>query len=121
MKIILIVEDESTLSNALSKKIEKEGFEVEVAKDGILGLSKLEKKEYDLILLDILMPNMNGLTMLDKMRETTNNKDVPVIVLSNLEDPSFMAQAMELGSLDYLVKSDWSLEDIILKIKEKIA
>jgi DNA-binding response OmpR family regulator len=121
MKKILIVEDEQSLSHVLSEKIQKEGYAVKVASDGFKGLAALKEDNYDLILLDVLMPNMNGLAMLDEVRKSSGHPDIPVIIISNLQDPSLMTQALELNSLDYLVKSDWSLSDIVAKIKERLS
>ena len=119
MKKILIVEDEILLSGVLAKKLKSEGFEVESVKNGLEGLEKLNKDEFDLILLDVVMPEMDGITMLKKVRNSTNNPEIPVIMISNLEDPATIIQAIGLNSFDYLVKSDWSLSDIVLKVKER--
>ncbi len=119
MKNILIVEDEPLLLNVLSKKLKSEGFKVKSVENGLEGLEKLEKEQFDLILLDVVMPEMDGITMLKKVRSSSHNSEIPVIMISNLEDPVIIAQAISLNSFDYLVKSDWSLSEIVSKIKER--
>lgn len=115
MKKILVVEDEKPLSIALTKKLKKEGFEVDVAGNGEEGLSKFNQFKPDLILLDIVMPVMDGLTMLEKLRETS---DVPVIILTNLSSPDKIYSAIKSGSYEYLTKLNYSLEDVINKVKK---
>lgn len=120
MKKILIIEDEPSLAEALKEKLTKEKFDVAVAKDGQEGLTMSLKIKPDLILLDIVMPVMDGLTMLEKLRQDKWGKKVPVIILSNLNEADKTAEAMKSGVYDYLVKSDWKLEDLVKKVREKI-
>lgn len=119
-KKILIIEDEETLLSVLSKKLEKEGFQVVKAKNGEEGLSVFVKEQPDLILLDIIMPVMDGMEMLKRLRETEKGKDVPVVILTNLSEAGKTAEALEQGVFDYLVKSDWKLADLVEKIKQRI-
>ena len=119
-KKILIIEDEPSLREALNDKFSQEGFEVEQAPDGELGLSLALGTKPDLILLDIIMPKLDGISMLEQLREDERGKHIPVIILTNLSDNEKLAKAMELGSHDYLVKTDWKLEDVVKKVKEKI-
>jgi len=116
---ILVVEDEHSLAAALKDKLSKEGFLVIEAKNGEEGLEAVKKESPDLILLDIVMPKMDGLTMLEKCREELD-RDVPVIMLTNLSDKFRVAKSLNEGAYDYLIKSDWSLEDIVKRIKEKL-
>ncbi|MFA6594394.1 MAG: response regulator [Candidatus Buchananbacteria bacterium] len=120
MKKILIIEDEPSLAEALRQKLTKEKFDAVVAKDGQEGLVTALKNKPDLILLDIVMPVMDGLTMLEKLRQDKWGKNVPVIILSNLNEADKTAEAMAKGVYDYLVKSDWKLEDLVKKVREKI-
>lgn len=120
MNKILVVEDESALSSALKDKLTREGFEVTVAKDGQEGLSRALADHPDLILLDIVMPVMDGMTMLYALRKDPWGKNVTVILLTNLFDTEKIAQSLERGVYDYLVKSDWTLEDIVKKVKLKL-
>ncbi|MBT3538876.1 response regulator [Candidatus Parcubacteria bacterium] len=117
-KKILIVEDEKSLLEALKRKFSSEKFAVFEAKNGEEGLEMALKEHPDLILLDIVMPKMDGITVLGKLREDSWGKDAKVIILSNLSDATKVSEASKQGSFDYLVKSDWRIEDVVKKAKE---
>ena len=117
-KRVLIVEDEPPELRALVDKFSREGFEALEAKNGEEGLNLALETHPDLILLDIVMPKMDGLTMLKKLREDEWGRGVPVIVLTNLSDGDKARDAIYHGVYDYLVKADWKLEDVIKKVKE---
>lgn len=117
---ILIVEDEVSQRNALHDKLVREGFTIFEAKDGQAGLEVALREHPDLILLDIVMPVMDGLTMLHTLRIDDWGKDVPVIILTNLSEAEKVAESLERGVYDYLVKSDWKLEDIAKKVRLKL-
>jgi len=119
-KIILIVEDEKPLMNALFAKLTKEGYGLLRATDGEEGLKMALKKKPDLILTDIIMPVMDGITMLGHLREDDWGKNVPVIILTNLSDEIRLKEAQDNNVNDYLVKSDWKISDVAAKVKEKI-
>lgn len=119
-KKILVVEDELSLLQALELKLTKEGFHVVSAHNGQEGLAVAIQEHPDLILLDIIMPIMDGLTMLKKLREYPPAKDTPVIILTNLTGSEKVAEALENESFDFLVKSDWRLEDVVKKVREKL-
>jgi CheY-like chemotaxis protein len=120
-KKILIVEDEAPLRNAVSDILAFEGFTVFQGKNGQEGLDIALREHPDLILLDLMMPVMDGLTMLEKLRADPGyGKVASVILLTNLNDPDKVAQATEAGSYDFLVKSDWNIEDVVKKIKERL-
>ncbi len=117
-KHILIIEDDSLLRGVLRDELEREDFQVSEARDGKIGLEMATDNGYDLILLDIVMPNKDGLTVLRQLRQEDHGKKVPVILLSNLNDPEKVAEAMLDDYVhDYLVKSDWSLADVTKKVK----
>ena len=118
MSKILIVEDDKPLVDALNKKLIKSGFEIVLAYNGEEGLEKIKTENPDLILLDIVMPVMDGITMLKELRKT--DKDTPVIILSNLSGDDKLSEALASGSHDYLVKTNYTLEEIINKIKETL-
>lgn len=118
--IIEIVEEDAPLRNVLKDKLIREGFDVLEAKNGKQGLDVALRNHPDLILLDILMPVMNGITMLKKLRKDAWGKNVKVIMLTNLSENEKVADAMMQGSHDYFVKSDWKIDDIVAKIKEKL-
>jgi len=119
-KTILIVEDEISLCNALRDKFAGEGFSVLSAKDGEEGLKLALSERPDLILLDIIMPVMDGITMLAKLREDTWGNNAKVIILTNLSDNEKVAEALARGSYDYLVKSNWKIEDVVAKVCERL-
>jgi len=119
-KKILIVEDEEALKMSLRRKFTGEGFEIVEASDGEEGLKVAEAEKPDLILLDIVMPVMDGMTMLKKLRQKKFGQDMPVVLLTNLADTDEVNQAMELNVFDYLVKSNWDIEDVVVKVKDKL-
>lgn len=117
MPKILIVEDELTLQTVLVDKFKNEGFLVTSAKDGREGLSSALADHPDLILLDILLPIMDGMTMLSELRKDPWGKDVPVIMLTNLSETEKVSESLRQGVYNYLIKSSWKLEDIVAKVK----
>lgn len=119
-KKILIVEDESDMREALHDKLTLEGFNVLESNNGEEGLETALREHPDLILLDIIMPKMGGLEMLEKLQTDAWGKDAKVIVLTNLVDNNQVARAVKKGSYDYLVKSDWKIADVVAKIRERL-
>ena len=119
-KTILIVEDEAPLRNALCDKFRRAGFIALEARNGDEGLTVATREHPDIILLDVMMPVMSGMAMLKQLREDTWGKGVKVIMLTNLNDPESIAGAVAEGSCDYYIKSDWKLEDLVEKVKEKL-
>lgn len=117
---ILIVEDEVSLRNALCNKLMREGFNILEAKNGEEGLEVALREKPDLILLDIVMPKMDGMAMLTKLREDQWGKDAKVIMLTNLSDNDKIAKSLENGAFEYLVKTDWKLEDVVAKVRERL-
>ena len=119
-KKILIIEDEEALRQAMVDKFNREGFFVIEAKDGEEGLDLAIKNHPDIILLDIIMPKIDGLSMLKQLRSDAWGKDVPILILTNLNDAEYVSQAVENGVYDFLVKSDWQLSTLVEKVKEKL-
>lgn len=119
-KKILIVEDEVSLRNALKDKLTHEGFVTLEAKNGEEGLAVALRERPDLILLDIVMPKMDGMTMLKKLRGNDWGKNAKVIILTNLTNNEMVVNAIEQGSHEYLIKSDWKIEDVMVKIRERL-
>ena len=117
---ILIVDDEPALLTALADEFTREGFEVIKAKNGLSGLKLAFKKLPDLILLDIIMPVMDGITMLYKLREDNWGKQVKVILLTNLLDPGKVTKSITKLTNGYLVKSDWKIKDVVKQVRKKI-
>jgi DNA-binding response OmpR family regulator len=120
-KTILIVEDDSMLRNILVEKLTKENFIVLEGKDGEEGLAQALKHHPDLILLDVLMPKMDGVTMLKKLREDKKSVATPVILLTNVGYGSQIDEALRHGVQDFMVKTNWKLDDVVAKIKQKLA
>jgi len=119
-KKILIVEDDRSLLKILTEKFANEGYDISEAVNGEEGLEKALSLKPDLILLDILMPVMDGMTMLRELRKHEAGKNIPVMVLTNLSDPQKALEATEVQVFDYLVKSDWKLEDVVDKVQKKL-
>jgi two-component system, OmpR family, alkaline phosphatase synthesis response regulator PhoP len=119
-KTILIAEDDRPLLKAAVTKFTNEGFTVLQAHDGREALQMSLDKHPDLILLDILMPKMDGMTVCKKLREDEWGKNVPIIFLTNLNDVKQVTEATEEGVYDYLVKSDWHIDDVVKKVREKL-
>jgi two-component system alkaline phosphatase synthesis response regulator PhoP len=117
---ILVVEDESSMRMALKDKFEQADFEVILAENGKVGLEKALKEKPDVILLDILMPEMDGVEMLKKLRKDKWGHEVSVFMLTVLSDMKKISEAMEIGIEGYLVKTDWKLEDVVTKIKDHL-
>lgn len=119
-KKILVVEDDIDLREAIAEKFKSENFEVFEASDGEDGLEKALKIRPDLILLDLIMPRMDGTTMLRKLREDEWGHLVPVIVLTNISDAEKLAEALEIGVDEYLLKAEWKLKDVVDKVRKII-
>jgi len=116
MAKILLVEDDRLLAEAYKDGIERAGFGVVVANDGEEGLKMLESEKPDLVLLDLIMPVKNGYEFLKQVKFGIKFKEMPVIVLTVLNDEKDIEEAKKLGADDYIVKSATSLEDSITKI-----
>lgn len=118
---ILVVEDEEILLTALKEELQTGGYEVEGASDGVEGLSKVKIFKPELILLDLLMPKMDGMEVLQKLKADSETRDIPVVILTNLSDYEKISEALSLGAMDYLVKANYKLEDLLDKVKTVLA
>jgi DNA-binding response OmpR family regulator len=121
--LILVVEDEEIQSRVLTEKLAGEGFDVLQAFDGEEGLRLSLAEHPDLILLDLVMPKIDGLTMLKKLRGDSWGAKATVMILSNISDPATVSEGMSAdlgGTYEYLVKTNWSLDDVIARIKQKL-
>ncbi|MDO8424319.1 MAG: response regulator [bacterium] len=119
-KTILFVEDESALQKTVGEVLSQEGYRVIAALDGEIGLRLAKEKKPDLVLLDLIMPKLNGFEVLKRLKEDAVTKGIPVIVLTNLEGIADIDKAIELGATTYLVKTQYSLEEVVEKIKKVI-
>jgi len=118
---ILLIEDEKPMLEALIDKFNAEDFEVSGASDGEEGYSKALDEKPDVILLDIIMPKIDGMTLMKKIREDKKwGKEVPIIMLTNLSDPDSVSEATKYGVFDFLVKTDWRLDDVVGLVKQKL-
>jgi DNA-binding response OmpR family regulator len=117
---ILLIEDDPFLSSMYSTKFEMENFSVLAAVDGEKGLKLALTERPDVILLDIIMPKMNGFEVLEKLKDSTITKDVPVILLTNLNQKDEIEKGMSLGATDYLIKAHFMPSEVVDKIKKVI-
>jgi DNA-binding response OmpR family regulator len=116
MKKILIIEDDAFLQGLESNKLKKEGYEVITASSGEEGIEKINEDGVNFILLDLVLPNYDGFDILKKIRETEKIKDLPVIVFSNLSEDKYIKQANDLGATDFMVKSNFTLDELVERI-----
>jgi len=114
---ILVVEDDSFLAGMYLTKFGLEGFDVELASDGKDGLKKAKEWKPDLILLDIVLPIVDGFTVLEKLRGDADAKDIPVVLLTNLGQKSDVERGLSLGAADYLIKAHFMPSEVIEKVK----
>lgn len=121
MKKILVVEDETELLEVIVSQLKKMDFEVVAAHDGMEGLDAALREHPDLILLDIVMPKMDGMTMLAKLRRDSWGRNAKVVLLTNLGDTEKVAEAVKHGTYDYLVKADWNINDVVKLVNERLA
>jgi len=116
-KKILIIEDDKFLRELISQKLTKEGFDVSEAVDGEEGLRKVKEEKPELVLLDLILPGMDGFEVLTEMREDPVLSTIPVIILSNLGQKEEVDKGLKLGAVDYLIKAHFTLGEIIEKMK----
>jgi DNA-binding response OmpR family regulator len=120
MKKILFIEDEAAIQKTLGESLRKKGYEVKSALDGEIGLRLAKSENPDLILLDLILPKKHGLEVLEGLRQDKRTKDVPVIILTNLENVGEVEKAIELGATTYLIKANYSLEEVIEKVQKAL-
>ncbi len=118
MKKILIIEDESALQKTLGEILSQQGYGVLSALNGEIGLKLAQSKKPDLILLDLILPKIHGFDVLKKIKDNLETREIPVIVLTNLESIEDIKKAIELGATTYLVKANYSLEELTIKINQ---
>jgi len=117
-KKILFIEDESALQTTFGNMLIKEGYEMIKAMDGKTGLDLAKKEQPDLILLDLILPKMDGFGVLKGLKEDQETKEIPVIILTNLENTGDVQRALELGAMTYLTKANYTLKEILQKIEK---
>jgi DNA-binding response OmpR family regulator len=114
---ILLCEDDTNLGMVLKNYLELNDYEVVLERDGRLGLAAFQREKFDICLLDVMMPKINGLDVLKKMREQQDTKDIPVIVLTALIQDREKMESITRGADDYIVKSETMPGDVIQKVK----
>jgi len=118
---VLVIEDEKPTREALAKALVNRGFAVLQAADGSEGFSLALKRHPEIILLDLMMPKMNGMEVLKSLRQDAWGKTVPVILLTNMPtDDAVIKEIVEEHPTFYLVKSDWKLEDVLHKVEQTL-
>lgn len=120
MKRILLIEDDIFLTDIYTTKLEEAGFSVTVAEDGEKALRKLGEEKPDLVILDIVLPQVNGWEILEKIKSEPKLKGLKVIILSNLGQKEEVEKGMDLGSIKYLIKAHYTPSEIVKEIKEII-
>ena len=116
-KTILIIEDDKFLRELICQKLIKEGYEVCEAIDGEEGVKKIKEAKPDLVLLDLILPGIDGFEVLSKIKEDPETKSIPVIILSNLGQKEDVEKGLKLGAADYLIKAHFTPGEIIDKIR----
>lgn len=116
MKKILVAEDDKFLANAYRIKLQKAGFEVKITNDGQETMNTVRSFMPDLIILDLVMPVRDGFSVLEEIKRDAGLKAIPVIVASNLGQKEDVDRGMKLGASDFIVKTDMSLDKLIIKI-----
>ena len=120
MKNILLIEDNPFLIDIYTTKLKEVGFKVKVAKDGQAALDFLSQQKPDLLILDIVLPNIDGWEILREIKNQDQFKDLPIIVLSNLGQKQEVTKGLKLGATKYLIKADYTPTEIVEEIKKTI-
>lgn len=118
MAKILIIEDDPLISRLYEKIFKFENYEVDIAQDGQEGFEKAQSGKPTLILLDVMMPNMNGLELLDKLKKEPEIKNIPVVMLTNLAGEHDAEDALSRGAVKYIIKSKYEPKEIAKMVKE---
>lgn len=115
---VLLVEDDVFLANIYEKKFELEGFKTSVADNGEKGLVEAKRKQPDIILLDILLPKLDGFSVLEKLKSDPATKQIPVILLTNLGQKDDVEKGLESGAVDYLIKAHFKPSEVVDKVRK---
>lgn len=121
MRKILIIEDDTFLQDLEANKLKKDNFEIITASTGDEALEKINEPNIDLILLDLILPGVEGLDILKKIKENKNTKNIPIIVFSNLSEEKDIQKAKEIGATDFMIKSNFSLSELAEHINKILA
>jgi DNA-binding response OmpR family regulator len=116
-KKILVIEDDKFLQKIIDAKLSKEGYDVLISIDGEEGMKSIKENRPDLILLDIILPGINGFEVLARIKSDPSTSEIPVIILSNLGEKVDIDKALKMGAADYLVKAHFDPQEIIVKME----
>ncbi|OGZ23478.1 MAG: hypothetical protein A3A08_01010 [Candidatus Nealsonbacteria bacterium RIFCSPLOWO2_01_FULL_41_9] len=120
MKSILLVEDDPFLADIYGTKLKSSGFGVEVVSDGEQCLARVAQKIFDLVILDIVLPKMDGWEILREIKKTKGIKSMPVIILSNLSQKAEVEKGLKMGAIKYLIKAHYTPSEVVDEIKKVI-
>lgn len=120
MTRILFIEDEPTLQKTLGEALKREGYKIQTAFDGKAGLEMIKTDKPDLVLLDLILPKMDGFAVLQEMKKDPEIADIPVIVLTNLEGTTDVERVLDLGATTFLVKANYELKEVVAKVKQAL-
>lgn len=120
-KSILLVEDDEFLAELYATKLKLEGYEISLASDGEKGLKMVKEKMPDLVLLDIILPKMDGFEILKAIKADKDLKNIPVILLTNLSQKDEVKKGLELGANDYLIKAHFMPSEVVRKIEQTLS
>ena len=116
-KKILFIEDERALQKTFHSILTEKGYTLISAFDGESGLKLAKEEKPDLILLDLILPKVHGLDVLERLKKDPTTKEIPIIVLTNVEQIDALQKALELGATTYLVKAQYTIEEVIEKVE----
>jgi len=120
MKKVLVVEDEQLIADLLQKKLIKEGYYAFAAGDGEAALQQIREERPDIVLLDIVLPRMNGFEVLAELRKDEELRKIPVIIISNSGQQAEIEKAKEVGVRDWLVKTEFDPKEVLEKVQKQI-
>jgi DNA-binding response OmpR family regulator len=118
---VAIIEDDLSIVQMYQLKFQTEGFDVKIAGDGASGLELIESYKPDIVLLDLMMPNMNGLDMLAKLRSSANGSKMKVIVLTNMGDTETATRVFKMSANDYIVKAELTPKQVVERVRKLLA
>ncbi len=121
MAKILVAEDDKLISASLCDALKQNGFEAEPAYDGEEAVAKSKEVKPNIMLLDIMMPKLDGISVLWELKANPDTAAIPVVVLTNIGDVETISKIVEAGATDYLLKSDQSVDDIVQKVKDVLS
>lgn len=119
-KKIILVEDEAFIADLYARQLNLAGFQTKVANDGLTGLKLLETESFDLLLLDIMLPGINGLELLKQWRTKFPQSQMPVLLLTNLGQDAVIKEGFELGANGYLIKASYTPDQVVNEVKNAL-